>query len=195
MTRATIRRWLPVGIYGVAALCLLIFGFIPHNRKARQGSSRAETLRTELQAKLLLLEQLPRKQTELSELVASLDTFRRSLKRTDQVEAVMEAFKARANRAGLELWILNPSVPALVEMDLGSDSLARLDLAVLPVSFECRGKFTNVGKFLETEESRSEFCKWQKLAISADPRDGSVHAHGDAYLFLLPESNFQESTS
>ena len=48
MKRATIRRWLPVGIYGVAALCLLIFGFIPHNRKARQGSSRAETLRTEL---------------------------------------------------------------------------------------------------------------------------------------------------
>jgi Tfp pilus assembly protein PilO len=195
MNRVTVRRWLPVGLYGVVALCLLVFGFIPYNRKARQGSLQIERLRSELQAKVSLLEQLPRKQTELNALVTSLGTFRRALRRTDQVDEVMDDFKRRATVAGLELWMLNPSVPALVKMDSGHDRLAQLDLAILPVSFECRGTFADVGRFLEAEESRSEFCKWQKFALSADPRDSTVHARGDAYLFLLPEANFQESAT
>jgi hypothetical protein len=193
MKRISLTRWLPVGLYGALSLCLIIFGVIPLHRKARHGARETQKLSVALQNQLNVLEELPVKQLELDRLAASMSKFTADLRRTNEVDQVMDEFKGRAMDAGLELWILNPSVPALVDMNSELDSVSHMNLAVLPVTFECRGSFIDVGRFLEAEESRSQFCKWQKLTMFVGSRTGSVHAQGDAYLFLLPEIPTQET--
>jgi len=192
MKRISWTRWLPVGLYGVLALCLIVFGLFPLHGKARKSAHEMQKLSVELKQKLNVLEQLPQKQIELKALAASISKFTAELRQTNEVDQVMNEFRRRALDAGLELWILNPSVPALVDMDSGSDRASHLNLTLLPVTFECRGTFIEVGAFLEAEESRSEFCKWDKLAVFTGSKEGSVHAQGDAYLFLLPEVSNQE---
>ena len=194
MKRATFMRWLPIGLNIAATMAIVIFGLIPFSRKARVGSKTTKTMSAQLDAKVQLLAQLPAKQSELDSLVASLSEFRSNLLRTDQVHEVTAAFNTRATAAGLDLWILNPSLPALIEFDAEQDSVANLGLAVLPISFECHGDFLSVGKFIEAEEARAEFCVWQKFVISVDPPRRGVRATGDVYFFLLPEANFKESS-
>ena len=103
------------------------------------------------------------------------------------------AIKERAEAANVSFWTLDPSLPTLVSLEQSEDSVAALDLAVLPMRFECRGDFVSVGRFLESEQRRSEFCLWSRLIISPDGRSQDVRATGDVYLFLLPEGKFLEA--
>jgi len=195
MNRRMIRRWLPTVLYGTATVAILLFGFLPASHKARTSSRQARATEEALDAKLAVLAQLPQKQTRLDSLVRSLTTFRNTLRGTDEVDEIMRDMVKRARAAQVEFWYLNPSLPVLVTLVEMPDSLARLDLVVLPVRFDCRGDFRNVGKFIEAEEERPDFCQWQELALSADLRTRGVQAKGEILLFLVPVARFTENTS
>ena len=195
MNKRMIRRWLPTVLYGTAAVAILVFGFLPANRKARTSSRQARVTEEVLDAKLAVLAQLPKKKSELNSLVHSLTTFRDALHRTHEVDEVMRSMVERAGAAGVEFWYLNPSLPVLVTLEEMPDSLARLNLAILPVRFDCRGDFQSVGRFIEAEEQRPDFCQWQRLALSADLRTHGVQARGEILLFLLPEMRLTEAAS
>ena len=195
MKKSVILRWLPVALGILATLGILIFGFIPFSREARQQTRRAEAVAVELQKRLTLLTELPRKQSELDSLRTRLEAFRNALRRTDEVDDVMQAFETRAHAAGVSFWQLDPSLPTLVSLEQAKDSVSALDLALLPLQFECRGRFVDVGRFLEAEEKRSEFCQWSRLTLSPEGRTGRIRAKGEILLFLLPEENFAESAS
>jgi hypothetical protein len=149
----------------------------------------------DLQKRLTLLTELPRKRSELDSLRTRLEVFRKALRRTDEVDEVMRAFETRAAAAQVSFWQLDPSLPTLVSLEQAKDSVAALDLALLPLRFECRGRFVDVGRFLESEEQRSEFCQWSRLTLAPEGRGGRIRATGEILLFLLPEENFEETAS
>jgi hypothetical protein len=195
MKSRSFRQWLTVAINLGATLSFMIFAFVPFHRQARNQSTRAAHLEAELDAKVAVIESLPRKQSDLEQLVALLGRFRASLSGTDEMDGVMARFRERAEASRLNLWTLNPSVPALIKLEAGGDSLSRLDLAVLPVAFECRGAFQDVARFLESEESRPDFFRWQVLAVTTDPLARGVQARGEIQLFLLPGPPSEEASS
>jgi hypothetical protein len=192
MNRRTLKRWLPVALCVASSLALLVFAFLPFNGRAREQSRRAAELAHELDLKIQTIEALPQRQTDLNKLMEQLGRFRSSLSGTHELAQVMADFKRRADLAGLDLWTMNPSVPVLVTLEAGGDSLSRLDLAVLPFSFECRGDFLEVGRFLQAEEARSDFCRWTRLTVVADPYAHGVQARGEAKMFLIPGSQTPE---
>jgi hypothetical protein len=190
-----ILRWLPVALGIAATVGLLIFGFIPFSRNARQQSRQADAVAVDLQKRLTLLTDLPQKQSELDSLRSRLEEFRNALRRTDEVDNVMSAFETRALAANVSFWQLDPSLPTLVSLEQAKDSVAALDLALLPLRFECRGRFVDVGRFLESEEQRSEFCQWTRLTLAPEGLTGRIRATGEILLFLLPEEKFTEGVS
>lgn len=195
MTHKTVKRWLPVALCLCACIALLVFAFVPFNRKAREQSAAAKRLSKELEAKVAIIESLPQKQSDLDLVMTQLSRFRASLSAISEVDQVMHDFRVRVEESGLMLWTLNPSVPVLIKLEEGGDSLSRLDLAVLPMSFECRGPFARMGQFLQAEEERSDFCRWDLLAVSADPLVQGVQAKGEVRLFLLPTPKNAEASS
>lgn len=194
MTLGQWKRWWPVALYFGSALAIGLFAFVPFHRQAETQSRRASELSRELDLRIEIIESLPAKQEDLRKLALDLSRFKSSLSTTDQADQVMKRFRSRAEASGLELWILNPSVPVLIRLDAGGDSLARLDLAVLPVVFECRGSFRKLASFLESEESRSDFYRWQTLSCSAQPAGELVHARGEIELLLLPTAPLREAS-
>lgn len=195
MTRPGLRRWWGVGVYFGTALGVLTLAFWPFNRTAREQSLRSKRLGRELEAQIALIESVPRQLTDLEALKAKLHRFKSELAGTHEVDLVMSRLRQRAESAQLELWTLNPSVPVLIQMDAGSDSLARLDLAVLPVTFECRGSFANVSHFLAQAEARADFCGWTSLSMTADPGSAGVSAKAEIRMFLLPSRAVTEEHS
>jgi Tfp pilus assembly protein PilO len=189
-----LRHWWLVFAYLTVGLAVMVLAFLPFNRKARQQSQRASQLSRELESQITLIESLPHRKTDLDQLQTQLSRFRSELAGTHEVDRVMSQLRERAEARGLELWTLNPSVPVLIQMEEGGDSLARLDLAVLPVSFECRGSFENVAHFLAAQESRADFYRWISLAITADPVAAGVQAKAEIRLFLLPPSSQEAAT-
>lgn len=186
MKLSRLRRWWMVAVYVGTAVGVMAFAFWPSNRKAREQSLRSDRLALELETRISLIESLPKRREDLEALQAQLERFKSELFSTDEVDHVMSRLRDRAETARLELWTLNPSVPVMIQMDLGGDSLARLDLAVLPVNFECRGSFMDVANFLVTSESRADFYKWSSLSITADPLASGVQAKAQIRMFLLP---------
>lgn len=195
MTWAKFRRWWTVALYVGVALGVMIFAFWPFNRTAREQSVRSGRLSRELEAQISLIESLPERSTDLAALQARLRRFKSELLGTDEVNRVMSQFRQRAEESRLQMWTLNPSVPVLIQMDLGSDSLARLDLAVLPVAFECRGSFADVARFLSQSESRADFYKWTALSMTVDPQVTGVQAKAEIRMFLLPPTGITEARS
>ena len=195
MTRAKFVPWIPVAIYLIASILIVVFAFVPLNMRARKQTATIERLTARLEHNLRLFSELPARQSERDSLVLQLESFREALHRTDEVDVVMQSYERRAREAGVSFWTLDPSVPAMVNMEHSKDSVAALDLALLPLHFECYGTFVQVGKFLEAEQNRAEFCQWSRLAISPGRDPNKVRAIGDIFLFLLPEDNFAESAS
>jgi len=195
MTRAKIVPWIPVAVYVITSVLIVTFAFIPFNKRARERTAAIETLTERLEQNRRIFAELPARQSERDSLVVELEAFRAALHRTDEVDVVMQAFERRAKKAGVKFWTLDPSVPAMVSMEHSKDSVAALDLALLPLHFECYGTFVRVGQFLEAEQNRAEFCQWSRLTISPGKDPKKVRAIGDIFLFLLPEENFAESAS
>ena len=189
------RRWWTVALYVSVALGVMIFAFWPFNRTAREQSLRSGSLAAELATQIKQIESLPARKTDLEALQARLRRFKSELLGTDEVDRVMSQLRARAEDSRLLLWTLNPSVPVLIQMDLGSDSLARLDLAVLPVTFECRGTFADVARFISQSESRADFYKWTSLSVTVDPSVSGVQAKAEIRMFLLPPTGALEARS
>lgn len=188
------KHWLPVALYLGTTVAVALFGFVPFHRQASEESLRARGLATDLDLRIARIESMPAKQGDLKRLQLELGRFKSSLSSTDEVDRVMRAFRSRAEAAGLELWILNPSVPVLLQLDAGVDSLSRLDLAVLPIVFECRGPFKVLATFLEAEESRTDFVRWHSLSCTAQPAGQLLHARGEMDLFLLPAAGVAEAS-
>jgi hypothetical protein len=182
------RLWWQAILYASVSLALLVFAFLPFHRQAHTESERADRLSRELVARLAVIEQLPNQQAELEQLDSELSHFRASLAGTHEVDQLMAHLMERARASGLEMWILNPSVPDLIKLEAGGDSLSRLDAAVLPVSFECRGGFLQVARFLESEERRADFYRWSALTVTGGPQAGAVQAKGEFKLLLLPQA-------
>jgi len=182
------KHWWRVLLYACISLALVVFGFLPFHRRARTESERADRLSRELVAGLAVIEQLPDQQAELEQLDSALSHFRASLAGTHEVDQLMARLMERAKASGLEMWILNPSVPDLIKLEAGGDSLFRLDAAVLPVSFECRGGFLQVVRFLESEEKRADFYRWSTLTVTGGPQAGAAQAKGEFKLLLLPQA-------
>jgi hypothetical protein len=182
-------HWWPVALGALATACLLTFVFWPSHKRAVANSDAAVRAAAELQAKVATLKQVPRRKQQLESLVRMLGTFRASLYHTDKVGLAMRAFEERARAAGLQCWILNPSVPTLVTLDQARDSVAALNLALLPVEFECLGDFVAVGRFLAAEERQAQFCQWKRLTITPSAGKNQVRARAEVQLFLLPAEN------
>lgn len=195
MTRTKIIPWIPVAIYSIATIMIVAFAFIPLNRRAREQTETIAALSKKLEQNVRKLADLPARQSERDSLVLQLESFRATLHRTDEVDVVMQSLAGRARRAGVGFRTLDPSVPALINMEHSKDSVAALDLALLPLHFECYGSFVQVGTFLEAEQARAEFCQWSRLTISPGRDPQQIRAVGDIFLFLLPEENFAESAS
>lgn len=195
MTWTKMGPWIPVAIYVIVSILIVTFAFIPFNKTARDRTAAIEALTERLEHNRSVFADLPARQSERDSLVVELEAFRAALHRTDEVDEVMQAFKRRAKEAGVKFWTLDPSVPAMVSMEHSKDSVAALDLALLPLHFECYGTFVRVGQFLEAEQMRAEFCQWSRLAISPGKDPKKIRAIGDIVLFLLPEENFVESAS
>jgi len=189
------QRRFPVIVAVMITAALWLFGFVPLQERATADRKRAQAAEAALEAKIELLEQVPQKKHALDSLVDYLRQFRADLFRTDQVGAAMRAFESRAAAAGVSLWTLDPSVPTLVKLDAAPDSVVALQLAVLPVKFECRGEFVSVGRFLEQEEHRAGFNAWRQLDIAPGIRPGEIRASGEASIFLLPAENTEANPS
>ena len=189
------RRWWPAAVFVCAALGVMIFAFLPFNRIAREQSLRSERLAAQLQAQTALIATLPTQRSDLEELQTRLQRFKSELVATDEVDRMMSQLRERAEAAGLQMWTLNPSVPVLIQMDLGLDSLSRQGLAVLPVAFECRGSFADVARFFALSESRADFYRWTSLPMTVDSPVSGVPATAEIRLFLLPPSGTLESRS
>lgn len=186
MSRAGFRRYGAAAGFLVVAVGVMIFAFWPFNRAAREQSLRSKQVSETLETQIELIESLPARRTDLERLRTSLESFRSELAGVGEVDQVMSGLRGRAEERGLQMWMLNPSVPVLIRFDADLDSLARLDLAVLPVTFECRGPFAQVADFLAVTESRADFCRWASLAVTADPPVSQVSARAEIRLFLLP---------
>jgi hypothetical protein len=191
MKKVRLWSWWPVSLGTATAVGLLAFAFGPSHKRAVANSEAVVQASEELQAKLATLKQMPARKQQLDSLVQMLGAFRASLFRINQVDLAMRALEGRARAAGLQCWILNPSVPTLVALEAARDSIAALNLALLPVEFECLGDFLAVGHFLASEERLPQFCKWERLTVTPGPRTPQVRAHAEVQLFLLP-SEFPE---
>jgi hypothetical protein len=195
MTRRDVWRWAPVLLYGLVALTIVLFWIVPSSRRASERTRQARETSTQVAARHAILTTLPQKRAALDSLVRQLREFRSALRMSDEVDAVMDGIRDRGRVADVDFWYLNPSVPTLVTLEEMPDSLARSDLVLLPVAFECRGKFLDVGRFLEREARRRDFCQWRKFSIAADPGSGGVRAHGEVLIILLPSPRESETTS
>jgi hypothetical protein len=195
MKRAAILRWMPVvaGLLLTAGLWLV--GFRPLHLRAQRDAARVRTLAAELEQKIVALREIPWKKNEMDSLTARLGDFRAGLFRTDQVGELMRAFEDRAADAGISFWKLDPALPTLLKLESERDSIALLNLALLPLQFQCKGEFDRVGRFLETEASRPGFCQWKRLTVTPSDRKGEVRADGDILIFLLPAENFDGEAS
>lgn len=165
---------------------LVLLVFVPQHRHAGRDSRAAAQGELELQGKVAMLARLPDRKHRLDSLGQALEEFRGGLARTDQVDRAMRSFEDRARSHDVECWILNPSVPTLVTLEASADSITALNLALLPVEFECQGDYTAVGRFIESEERRPQFSRWERLTITAGPGRSQVRAHGEVQIFLLP---------
>jgi hypothetical protein len=186
MRSARWGQWYPLWIVWALTLGLVVLVFIPQHRRADRTSAEALTAAGELRAKVATLAQVPVRKHRLDSLVHELQAFQAGLAHTDQVDHAMRTFAERARAAAVRCWILNPSVPTLVALDQATDSIAALNLALLPVEFECQGPYVAVGRFLESEEQRPQFCRWRRLTLSPGPGRDEVRASGEVQLFLLP---------
>jgi hypothetical protein len=188
-------HWWPVALGTLAIVGLLIFVFWPNHRRARAHTAAVVHASDELRIKLATLEQVPVRKHQIDSLVRMLGTFRASLYHTNQVDLAMRDFEGRARAAGVECWILNPSLPTLITLEASRDSIAALNLALLPVEFECLGDFLSVGRFLEAEEMEPQFCQWEQLTVTPGPGVDRVRAHALVQLFLLPAEDTEREAS
>jgi len=186
MKKFRLLSWWPVILGATTTVGLLAFAFGPSHKRAVANSEAAARASEELQAKVATLKQVPARKQQLDSLVQMLGAFRASLFRVNQVDLAMRALEGRARAAGLQCWILNPSVPTLVALEAARDSIAALNLALLPVGFECLGDFLAVGRFLASEERLPQFCQWERLTVTPGPGAHQVRAHAEVQLFLLP---------
>lgn len=195
MKREALSRWLPIVAGMLLVAGLWVFGFRPLHMRVQQDALHIKTLSAELERKILALREIPSKKSEMDSLAARLGDFRAGLFRTDQVGELMRAFESRAEDAGISFWKLDPALPTLLKLDSERDSIATLNLALLPLQFQCKGEFERVGRFLEAEASRPGFCQWKRLTLTASDRRGEVRAEGDVLIFLLPAENFDGEAS
>lgn len=179
-------RWSPVVLGTLVTAALLGLSFWPSHERAVTKSKAALKAERVVGANVAALQSVPLRKRALDSLIRELGTFRAGLLRSDQVDRVMHDFEERARKMDVQCWVLNPSVPTLVALEQSPDSVAALDLVQLPVEFECVGDFLAVGRFLESEEQRSQFCQWRRLTITSGSRIQEVRAHAEVVLFLLP---------
>lgn len=186
MLKTRYWHWWPVAVGTLATVGLLAFAFGPSHKRAVANSAAALRAAADLQAKVATLKQVPQRQQQLDSLVRMLGSFRAGLHATDKVGEAMRAFEERAEAAGLECRTLNPSVPTLVTLDRSRDSIEALNLALLPVEFECTGEYVALGRFLAAEERRPQFCQWERLTITSSSVKDHVRARAEVQFFLLP---------